>query len=40
MDESLQHYKVERQEYMLDRWNMDHDLGHGFPQRPMELKKR
>ncbi len=40
LDESLKHYRVERQEYMLDRWNMDHDLGHGFPQRPMELKKR
>ena len=40
LDESLKHYRVERQEYILDRWNMDHDLGVGFPQRPMKLKKR
>lgn len=40
LDESLSHYKVERQEYILDRWNMDHDAGIGFPQRPMKLKKR
>ena len=40
LDESLQHYRVERQEYLIDRWDMDHDMGIGFPQRPMKLKKR
>lgn len=40
LDESLQHYRVERQEYLLDRWNLDHDLGGPFPQRPMPLKRR
>jgi hypothetical protein len=40
LDESLTHYRVERQEYLLDRWNMDHDSGIGFPQRPMKLKKQ
>jgi hypothetical protein len=40
LDESISHYKVERQEYLLDRWNMDHDAGIGFPQRPMKMKKQ
>lgn len=39
LDESLKHYKVERTEYLVDRWNMDHDLGFKFPQRPVKLKK-
>ncbi len=39
LDETLKHYKVERGEYLVDRWNMDHDLGIVFPQRPMEIKK-
>lgn len=38
LDESLEHYKVERGEYLTDRWNLDHDLGVTFPQRPLELK--
>lgn len=38
LDESLKHYRVERQEYLLDRWNMDHDNGLPFPQRPLSLK--
>jgi len=38
LDESLKHYRVERQEYLLDRWNMDHDTGLPFPQRPMSMK--
>lgn len=38
LDENLKHYKVERGEYLLDRWNLDHDLGVAFPQRPLELK--
>ena len=40
IDESLDHYLVERQEYLTDRWNMDHDLGMPFPQRPMKLKNK
>ena len=39
LDESLEHYKVERGEYLTDRWNMDHDLGVTFPQRPPKIKK-
>lgn len=38
IDESLDHYRVERQEYLTDRWDMDHDSGLPFPQRPMPLK--
>jgi hypothetical protein len=38
LDQSLIHYRVERQEYLLDRWNMDHDKGISFPQRPLSLK--
>lgn len=40
IDESLKHYRVERQEYLLDRWDLDHDLGISFPQRPLSLKTR
>ncbi|MCT4643091.1 MAG: cell division protein ZapB [Bacteriovoracaceae bacterium] len=40
LDSSLDHYKVERQEYLLDRWNMDHDNGLPFTQRPLKLKDR
>ncbi len=40
LDGSLKHYKVERQEYLLDRWNMDHDQGLPFGQRPLRVKKK
>jgi hypothetical protein len=39
IDESMKHYRVERGEYLMDRWNMDHDSGIGFPQRPPKLKE-
>lgn len=39
LDESLDHYKVERQEYLLDRWSMDNDTGLPFARRPQDLKK-
>jgi len=40
LDESLNHYKVERQEYLIDRWNMDHDNHLPVGRRPQEMKKR
>lgn len=40
LDESLDHYKVERQEYLIDRWNMDHDQDLPVGRRPQDLKKR
>lgn len=39
LDESLLYYRVERQELMTDRWNLDHDSGLPFGQRPQDLKK-
>lgn len=39
LDESLDHYKVERQEYMLDRWVLDNDSGLPFGRRPQKYKK-
>lgn len=38
LDESLQFYRVERQELMTDRWNSDHDQALPFGQRPQALK--
>ena|SRR5690554_939350 len=38
LDESLKFYRVERQELMSDRWNLDHDTGLPFGQRPQEEK--
>jgi hypothetical protein len=40
IDESLKYYKVERQEFITDRWNMDHDKSLPFSQRPQKLKLR
>jgi hypothetical protein len=39
LDESLKFYRVERQELLTDRWNMDHDSALPVGQRPQELKK-
>lgn len=40
LDESLQYYRVERQELMTDRWQSDHDAGILFGQRPQQMKER
>lgn len=40
LDESLHFYRVERQELLTDRWNLDHDAGLPFGQRPQEIKKK
>ena len=40
VDESLDHYKVERQEYLTDRWNMDHSSKLPVMRRPSKIKKR
>lgn len=39
LDESLKFYRVERQELMTDRWNMDHDEGLPFGYRPQKIRK-
>lgn len=38
LDGSLLFYRVERQELLTDRWNLDHDQGLPFGQRPQELR--
>lgn len=38
LDESLLFYRVERQELMTDRWNLDHDSALPFGQRPQQMK--
>lgn len=40
LDGSLKFYRVERQELITDRWNLDHDQGLPVGQRPQELKDR
>lgn len=40
LDESLLFYRVERQELMTDRWQMDHDQGLPFGHRPQDIKKQ
>lgn len=40
LDESLLFYRVERQELMTDRWQMDHDQGLPVGHRPQEIKKQ
>lgn len=39
LDESLKYYRVERQELMTDRWNLDHDTGLPMGQRPQKLRE-
>ena len=40
IDQDLKHYKVERQEYLTDRWAMDQDQGLPVLRRPQEMKNR
>ena len=40
VDESLDHYTIERQEYLVDRWNMDHEQDLPFGRRPQKLKRK
>jgi len=40
LDESLLFYRVERQELMTDRWNVDHDLGLPVGQRPQTVREQ
>lgn len=40
VDESLKHYKVERQEPLIDRWNLDHDEDLPFGRRPGRFKRK
>ncbi len=39
LDESLDHYKIERQEYLTDRWHMDHEQDLPVLRRPQRIKR-
>jgi len=39
LDTSLDHYRIERKEYLTDRWHIDHDSDLPFSRRPQEIKK-
>lgn len=39
LDESMLFYRVERQELMTDRWQMDHDQGLPVGHRPQDIKE-
>lgn len=39
VDESLNHYKIERQEYLTDRWHMDHEQDLPMLRRPQKMKR-
>ncbi len=40
LDESLIFYRVERQELLSDRWDLDHDQGLPVGPRPQELRQQ
>ena len=40
LDENLDHYKVERQEYIKDRWYMDHEQDLPVIRRPQRMKRQ
>lgn len=40
LDESLDYYRVERQEPITDRWYMDHDLNLPVMRRPQKVKRK
>ncbi len=39
LDATLEHYKIDRREYLTDRWHMDQDSGLPVTRRPQELKR-
>jgi hypothetical protein len=39
IDSSLDHYRVDRREQITDRWNVDHDTGLPFGDRPQSIRK-
>lgn len=40
LDENLNHYRIDRREFITDRFNMDHDLGIPLSTRPQEIKEK
>jgi hypothetical protein len=40
IDKELVFYRVEKEELLIDRWHMDHDLGYPLYERPEEVRPR
>lgn len=38
VDRDIDHYQVERQEVLINRWALDHDLGKPVKRRPQKIK--
>ncbi|MCB9061806.1 MAG: hypothetical protein H6622_09815 [Halobacteriovoraceae bacterium] len=38
LDKDLEHYRVDKDELLYDRWNVDHDLGKPVKRRPQKIK--
>ncbi len=40
IDKELSFYRVEKEELLIDRWHLDHDLGYPVYDRPEEIRPR
>ena len=40
LDEELNHYRIERDDLLVDRWHLDHDLGVPVGKRPQKLRAK
>lgn len=40
LDEELDHYRIEKDDLLVDRWHLDHDLGVPVGKRPQKLRAK
>lgn len=40
LDQELGHYRIERDDLLVDRWHLDHDLGLPVGKRPQKLRAK
>ncbi|MBK25730.1 MAG: hypothetical protein CME70_17155 [Halobacteriovorax sp.] len=40
LDEELDHYRIEKDDLLVDRWHLDHDLGAPVGKRPQKLRAK
>lgn len=40
LDEELNHYRIEKDDLLVDRWHLDHDLGVPVGKRPQKLRAK
>lgn len=40
LDEKLDHYRIERDDMLVDRWHLDHDLGIPVGKRPQQMRAK